>query len=185
MTIIKNGSTGDTLIINDEGHALVLAEEEAEAAHFALLGKTFIISSGFITCSASADTTTAIIYIKNTSTVQDIHIGHLRTCGEVAFKWVMKKGATGLSTENVTTATNTKLNDQSPLVAITYSGAQNATVTGGDQIATWINGVGHSDPNFRGALIIPANQTLTLEAIPFEAVTGGSEACITMECWQD
>lgn len=183
MTVIKNGATGDTLIVNAEGQAQVMAEVQGQATHNAELGNTFIISSGFISASATADTTSAILYVKNTSTTKKIHLGLFRTCNEAAMKWIMKTGATALSSETLVTPLNSLVGDAATLDATVNIGAQNATVTGGTTFASWINNVGHSSPDYRGAIILNPNQTFTLECLPFASVA--AEVCITIECWQD
>lgn len=183
MSVIKNGSTGDIMIVNNEGQASVIAETQPQAAHHALEGRSFIIHSSFISASATADQTSAIIFIKNTSTTQNLYLGRLRTCGEAAMKWIMKYGATGMSAETSIVAENMNIGNQTPLDADIRFGAQDSTVTGGTVIATWINGVGHSDPNYRGSIILPANASVTLECLPFASVA--AEVCISIECWQD
>lgn len=185
MTIIKNGNTGDTWTINPEGQGLVRAEAQAQSAHNAISGRTFMISSGFASASATANTTSAALFIQNTSTTKNLYLGIVRTCGEVPFKWVMKSGATAMSSETSSSPLNMKLGDPTTLDAIVNIGAQDATVTGGAVLMTWINGVGHSSPDYQGSLILGANETITLEVLPFESVVGGSEACISIECWQD
>lgn len=185
MQITGNGATAHVVQVNDEGQLSTISEIEVLAAHNAKFGRSFMISSGFSSASATADTTSAALYIKNTSTTKNLYLGITRTCGEVAFKWVMKTGATGMSTETLVTPLNMKLGDANTLDAIVYIGTQDATVTGGTQFMTWINSAGHSSPDYEGAVILGANQTMTLECIPFESVAGGSEACISIECWQD
>ena len=182
MTVIKNGSTGDTLIINTEGQASVLSESLPQSAHNSNFGRTFVIESGFISSSATADTTSAILFIKNTSTTKNLYFGLFRTCNEAAMKWIMKTGATALSSETPVTPQNSQIGNALILDATVNMGAQNATVTGGTEFATWINGTGHSIPNNNGALILGANQTLTLECLPFASVA--AEVCVTIECWQ-
>ena len=182
MSVIKNGANGDTLVINSEGQAEVHAEIQAQAAHHTLKGNTFMIKTGFIASSATADTTTAMLYIKNTSTTKNLYLGITRTCGEVALKWTMKTGATAMSTETAIVPQNTLVGSAVTMDATVNVGAQNATVTGGTEFMTWINGAGHSDPDYKGAIVLQANQTLTLECAPFASVSG--EACISIEGWQ-
>ena len=181
-TLQSSGVVAHGLVINEEGQAFTHSEVEAQAAHHAKSGHGFVVQTGFIASSATADTTTAMLYVKNTSTTQNIYIGIARTCGEVALKWIMKTGATGLSTENVITGKNLLIGSPKTIDATIYKGAQNATVTGGTEYTTWINGAGHSDPDYKGAIILGANQTMTLECLPFASVSG--EACLSIEVWQ-
>lgn len=185
MIITNAGTAPNGLRVNNEGQALTLSETQTLAAHNTEAGRTFTISSGFASASATADTTSAALFVRNDSTTKNLYFGHFRTCGEVAFKWLMKTGATGLSSETAITPQNNLVGDPTTLDATVYIGAQDATVTGGAQFATWINNTGHSQPDNAGAFILKANQTMTLEVIPFGSVTNGSEACITIEVWQD
>lgn len=180
--INRDGHTYTGQIINDEGQALVQSESHSEARHHSVKGDAYLIKTGFVASSATADTTSAMLYVKNTSTTKSIFFGHFRTCGELAFKWIMKTGATAMSAENSVVPINMLVGSPKTMDAIVNVGAQGATVTGGTEVATWINGVGHSNPDLRGGLILLPNQVITLEVLPFASVSG--EACVTIECWQ-
>ncbi len=182
MSTIRDAHTHVSQIVNSKGQALVQAESHAEARQHSGLGDAYLIKTGFIASSATADQTTAMLYVKNTSTTKNIFLGHLRTCGELAFKWILKKGATAMSAETAVVPVNMMLGSPKVLVATVNIGAQDATVTGGTEIATWINSIGHSNPDLRGSLILLPNQAITLEVLPFANASG--EACITIECWQ-
>ena len=177
------GSGGYQLEITSDKQAKVLAETHSEARFHSEKGEVFLVHSGFVVSSAVADTFASIIYIKNTSTTKDIHIGHLRTCNEVAAKWRMKVAATSISNSTATTANNMNSSSTITLDATIEYGAANSTTTGGDEMSTWIQpGPGHSEPNLSGALILGPSSTLVLEMAPFASVAG--EVCINIECWQ-
>jgi hypothetical protein len=182
--IIEDGQgNGRLAYVTNQGQQVVVAESHSESRHqSAAFGNSFLIKSGFITASATADTTSAIIYIKNISSTKSILFGHLRTCGEAAMKWRAKIGATGLSSSTAVTPSNMNIASSIELDATVEFGAQNATVTGGTEYATWINNTGHSEPDLAGALILGPNDTFTLEAIPFASVA--AEVCTTIEVWQ-
>ncbi len=183
MTIIRDPASSEGLKVTDEGQAIVLAEVHTEARHHSITGEVFILSSGFITSSATADTFAAILYIKNTSTTKSINVGYFRTCNEVASKWRLTKNPTSISNSTSVTAENINFASPITLDATVEYGAANSTVTGGTVLGTWIqNGPGHSDPDFSGAMILGPNDSFCLEMAPFASAAG--EVCTTIEVWQ-
>jgi hypothetical protein len=50
----------------------------------------------------------------------------------------------------------------------------------GIEVPTWINNIGHSQPDFEGSLILKPTSSIALSVKP--AVAG--DVCLTIECWQ-
>lgn len=166
-----------------DGQALVQAEVHTEGRHHSERGETFIVRSGFITSSATADTFASIIYLKNTSTTKQVHIGYLRTCNEVAAKWKFIRNPTSISNSTAVIPLNMNFTSAIMMDATTEVGSATSTTTGGSEMGTWIQGgPGHSDPNFSGSFIIGPNDSFALEMAPFASVAG--EVCTTFEVWQ-
>jgi len=183
MTILRDPASSEALRITSTGQANVLAEVHTEARHHSISGEVFIISSGFVTSSATGDTFAAILYFKNDSTTKSVNVGYFRTCNEVASKWRLTKNPTSISNSTAVTPENINFNSAVTLDGTTEYGSATSTVTGGTVLGTWIqNGPGHSDPDFGGALILGPNDSFCLEMAPFASVAG--EVCTTIEVWQ-
>lgn len=183
MSVIKDGRTGRTLVINDEGQALTLSETQTEARHVAEDGNTFLLASDFAVTATVADDFTNIMYLKNESTTMDIHVGYLRSCNEVAGKWQMHFNPTALGTSALT-AQNTQLGNSTPLSSTiqTFSNA-GTTFVDGTIFAQWIQGgPGHSIQPFDGSLILPPLTAIGFDFAPFGTTAG--DACVTMQVWQ-
>ncbi len=183
MTIIRDASTQKAAIVDSEGFLYSLSQVHTEARHNAGLGRSFLLSSGFVTCSATGDTFASIFYFKNSSTTKVIHFGYFRTCNEVPAKWRMIKNPTSISNSTAITPLNLNFESNVVLDATAEFGSATSTTTGGTEIATWIQpGPGHSDPDWAGGLILGPNDSIALEMAPFASVAG--EVCITNEVWQ-
>lgn len=178
-----NGGGGHFLEINKDGQALTQSEIHKEIKQHSTIGEAFVITSGFISVSATADQTSALLYIKNTSTTKSILINRVQPNSEVAAKWRLKVDPTGLSASTATAAVNMNRSSSNTLDATVEYGAQDATVTGGTVLADWIVPGGAADFSLEGALILGPNDSLAVEVIPFAAATGG-EASVNVECWQ-
>jgi hypothetical protein len=74
---------------------------------------------------------------------------------------------------------NLSVGDPKTLIANTYKGADAKTVTG-TEVPTWINGIGHSQPDFAGSLILGPTASIAFSVKP--AAVG--DVCLTVECWQ-
>lgn len=176
------GDGGWKARITDEGQIYVITESHTEARHKAEEGKVFMIASGFAASPASADDFTNVLYVKNTSTTKDIHIGYLRTCNEVSGKWRILDAPTALGTSALT-ASNSNRSNATPLVATVQAfSTAGTTFTDGTAIGQWIQGAGHSIQPFDGSYILGPNDSFGLEFAPFNGTAG--EMCVTLQCWQ-
>lgn len=178
-----DGNTEQTLRINAEGQAYVLSEVHTEARHRSNDGDLYLGKSGYVTSSASADVFSVIYWLKNDSTTKDIHIGHLRTCNELTGRWRMIVDSTAVSSSTTVVPLNMNRGKKSNVLDATAEyGVAGATLTGGAEIATWINADGHSTEDFAGSIILGANDTIAFEYAPFAATA--NPVCVTMEIWQ-
>lgn len=182
--IIEDGQgKGQLAYVTNEGQIFVLAETHSESRHHSGLGETFILSSGFITSSAVADTFVSIIYFKNTSTTKNMHVGFFSTWSEVSSKWKLIKSATSISNSTATTAANMNISSPKTLEATVEYGSATSATTGGTTIAEWISpGPGFSANNFNGSFILGPTDVFVLEMAPFAAAAG--EVSVLAEVWQ-
>ncbi|MDH5426194.1 MAG: hypothetical protein OEY29_14490 [Gammaproteobacteria bacterium] len=168
-----------------DGQSLVQSESLTEARYHAGKGEVFILSSGFATTPAAADDFTNILYLKNDSTTDDINLGYLRTCSEVAGKWQWVEAPTALGATAIT-AINMNRGSRKTLTATIQSySAAGVTFTDGTRTdyPQWIQGgPAHSLQPFEGSFIIGPGDSFGLEFAPFSATAG--EACISLQLWQ-
>jgi len=183
MTIIRDPRTGDGSAVNSEFQLSVISESLTEARHVAAEGDTYLISSGFATTAALADDATNILYVKNTSTTLNMHLGYLRTCNEVAGFWQWIDNPTALATTAITPVNMLRGNSK-PLTSIvqTFSVA-GTTFTDGTSTdyPQWIQGEGHSIQSFEGSMILGPDQAFGIEFAPFGTTAG--IACATLQVW--
>lgn len=129
-------------------------------------------TDGFIDIT-TINTETGIIHFVNNSN-SDLYMHSLRTCGTQVQKIkVYKNATTGTLISAATVAGKGNLNFTStntPSVTV-YKGADLATLTDGTLIGQHINGIGHSNEPFDGALILGKGDSLS---ITFELAIAGS-----------
>lgn len=184
MPTNRDPSSKQGQITNSGGQSFVLSESHTEARHEAEAGRAFIIGSGFIVHSDTADTFKAMLYIENTSDEKEIHLGYLRTCNEVPGKWQLHKGVTAISSGSPVAPLNMNGGKKKSLTATVTAGGSASDFTGGTIYPQWIQGgPAHSIQPFDGSYIMGPGDTLGLSFAPFAAATS-NEACITMQLWQ-
>ena len=121
----------------------------------------------------TTDTETGNLYIKNTGT-RNILVHSIRTCGTVVSLWKMyTNSTTGTLISAATDAYVNNLNLSSNNVSTVnaYRGVNGSTVTNGTFFEQWINGTGHSEEFFNGALIISPQKSI---ALTVEVATAGT-----------
>lgn len=152
--------------------AVQVSEDDAQAYEFA--------TGAFITL-ANDTNEHAIFYLKNTSSTKHLHIDDIRTCGTAVTKWLFYKNDTGgdlISDANAGTEVN--LNFSSAQVAeadVWAASASGKTRSGGAIFSQHIDGVGHSNVEFKGSLILGTNDSITVTAT-LESAAAGQEVCV-------
>lgn len=181
MTVNRDPNTGFGQSVNIEGQAITLSEVQTEARHVAEEGKLFLFASNIIPLTTTGSFS-AVFLIKNGSTSKDLHVGKLRTCGNVLCEWLMYHTITAgtlLTDEAAGLETNMLIGSTTPFNGDIYSGGDLKTVTG-ILMASWINNAGHSQPDLDGALILPPLSSIAFAAKPAAA----GDVCLTIEAWQ-
>lgn len=108
----------------------------------------------------------AIFFLKNTSATKSLFIHEIRTCGTATIKWVLYKNDTGgtlISDANAGVEVNHNFSSANVADADVWTAsAAGKTRSGGSWMSQHIDELGHSELNFAGALILGANDSLTL-----------------------
>jgi len=181
MTIVRDPYTMQGGKINAEGQQVGQVETHVEAREHAEKGEAFWLATGFIALTTTGSFN-AVFYLKNTSESKNIHIGKLRTCSNQICEWKMAhtiSAGTLLTDETDAQQMNLNVLATTPLNANAYKGADGKTMTG-IEVPTWINGIGHSQPDFAGSLILKPTASIAFSVKPAAA----GDACLTLECWQ-
>jgi hypothetical protein len=135
-----------------------------------------LCTNGFISLTTTG-AAQALMYIKNTSTTDHLHIENIRACGEVPQKWIIYKNATGgtlISDQTAGASNNIFLSNDNAPDLNNYIGADGKTVTGGTLIDQFINRAGHSIEDFGGAMILEKNDSISLTC----EVTAAGDICL-------
>ncbi len=181
MTILRDPYTSQGGKINKNGQQVGQVEIHTESREHSEEGVAFWLATGFIALSTTGSFN-AVFYLKNTSETKNIHIGKLRTCSNQICEWKMAHTITaGTLLTDATAALQMNLNvgATTPLTANVYKGADAKTMTG-TEVPTWINNVGHSQPDFEGSLILKPTSSIGFSVKPAAA----GDVCLTIECWQ-
>lgn len=181
MTIVRDPYTMQGGKINAEGQQVGQVETHVEAREHAEKGEGFWLATGFIALTTTGSFN-ALFYLKNTSETKNIHIGKLRTCSNQICEWKMAHTITAgtlLTDETDAAQMNLNVGATKTLIANVYKGADGKTITG-IEVPTWINNIGHSQPDFAGSLILKPTSSISFSVKP--AVAG--DVCLTVECWQ-
>lgn len=166
MQMQDGTGTGYQAKVDARNRQHVFAYSRRDSADAAIrLGQAYEFATGLFV----APTTTAehaVLHLKNTSATLALLIETIRTCGSVAQKWILYKNDTGgtiISDANAGVEQN--LNFQSTNVAdadVWAPSAAGKTRSGGSWLSQWMNGVGHSEIEFKGGLVLGRNDSLTL-----------------------
>lgn len=181
MTTTRDPYTGQGGRVNKDGQVVGEVETHAEARVHSEEGVAFWIATGFIPLTTTGSFN-AIFLLQNLSETKNIHIGKLRTCSNQVCEWKMFHTITGgtlLTDETAAPRMNLLVGSSKTLVANAFVGADAKTVVG-TEVPTWINGVGHSQPDFEGSLILGPTASIAFSVKPAAA----GDACLTIECWQ-
>lgn len=181
MTVIRDPLTHEGARVNGKGQLKGVVEVHAEAREHSDEGVAFWLATGFIALTTTGSFS-GVFYLKNTSEDKRIRIGKLRTCSNQVCEWKMLHTITAgtlLTDETAAPQMNLLIPSPQPLNADVYKGADGKTVTG-VEVPTWINGVGHSQPDFEGSLSLAPQASIAFAAKPAAA----GDVCLTIECWQ-
>lgn len=181
MTILRDPYTMQGGRVNGEGQQVGQVEMHVEAREHSEKGEAFWLATGFIALTTTASFS-AIFYIKNTSETKNIHIGKLRTCANQICEWKMAHTITAgtlLTDGDAAAQMNLNVGATKTLIANVYKGADAKTMTG-IEVPTWINNIGHSQPDFGGSLILKPTASVAFSVKP----AAGGDVCLTVECWQ-
>ncbi len=144
------------------------------------LGESYEFATGAFVTLADDTNEHAILYLKNTSTTKALMIHELRTCGTATLKWILYKNDTGgtlISDANAGVEVNHNFSSANVAAADVWAAsASGKTRSGGSWMSQHIDELGHSEMHFAGALILGANNSLTLTAT-LEAAAAGVECC--------
>jgi len=184
MSIIRDASSGTAAKIDSEGSLLTTAVERPIIMHNSMNGDTFLISSGFVTSSATADDSRAIMYVKNTSTTKRMFLGFMTVGSEVPGKFLISKNPTSISNSTALTPANLNFTDATTLDATAEVGGATSDTTGGTEIMHWMQG-GPSvfASHYRGSIILGPNDSIAVEFAPFSAAAG--EVSLDLLAWTD
>jgi len=151
-------------------------------------GKAFVLHSGYTTLSTGSYS--AMFYVKNTSTTEEIHINTIRTCSTATgadqyTQWRLYKNPTAgtiIDTATAATAVNSNFGSTTSLTGTVYKGTDGATFTDGTMMATWTDASpGHSEQKVNGLIVLPPGQSIGLEAQPSAS---SIDACTSWTVWQ-
>ena len=136
----------------------------------------FYAISGFVALTTTVSFS-GIFYLQNAG--PSVHVHQLRTCGSVSAQWrLIKNPTTGTLISAGTSIPPQNINFTSPTQydgSVLY-GVDGSTIADGDALAQWINGVGHSNTLFDGAIILGNGDTMALEVQPAAA----GDVCVSV-----
>jgi len=178
MDIIEDGKGSGKKAEVDSNNRLRVNSTQHKEVHYASRyeGGAYDFSTGAYVTISSTDTETGLLYLKNTSTTQDLIITSIRTCAEAAHKVKLYKNPTGgtlISAADAGTSTNVNFKSANEASALIYKGAEGRTLTGGSVMTQHIMVAGHSNLEFNDALILGPGNSL---AITIELGVAG-DAC--------
>jgi hypothetical protein len=179
--IIRDPNTGQAVCVNKAGQLETQSENHAEARVHSEGEMAFWLATGILALT-STGVFNGLLYIKNTSETKNIHIGKLRSCSNQICEWKMFHTITAGTLKSDATAAaamNLKVGSTREIVADVFKGADGKTITG-IEVPTWINNVGHSQPDFAGSLILEPTESIAFSVKPAAA----GDVCMTVECWQ-
>lgn len=144
------------------------------------LAESYEFATGAFVTLANDTNEHAIFYLKNISATKSLFIHELRTCGTATIKWILYKNDTGgtlISDANAGVEVNHNFSSANVAAADVWAASGSGkTRSGGSWMSQHIDGLGHSNMHFAGALILGANNSLTLTAT-LEAAAAGVECC--------
>jgi hypothetical protein len=146
-----------------------------------LKGLSFEFASGAFLTLANDTNEHAVFYIKNTSTTHEMHIINARTCNTEICKWLLYKNDTGgtlISDVNAGIEVNHNFNSGNVAEAdVWQASGSGKTRSGGSIFSQWINGAGHSNVDYQGALVLGTNNSLTFTCTA-DVAAATIEACV-------
>lgn len=148
-------------------------------------GGCFIVASDFISLTTTGSFN-GLVYIKNTSTVQDLHIEKLRTCsdttGDLQLR-LIKNPTTGtlISDANSADVGNANFSSAVTFTGLAYAASGDGkTVTDGTNFSQFINrSPGHSIQEYEGVIILGPGNSIAVTAKPSTSLT----VCVELQCY--
>lgn len=175
--------------VDDEYRLHVQAITIPDPEFNAQFGKAFYLHSGYTTLSTGSYS--AVFFLENTSTTDEIHINTIRTCSTATgadqyVQWRLYKNPTAGTivspTPTEVTAINANFGSTTTMVGNVYKGADGDTFTDGTMMATWTDAApGHSEQKINGALVLPPGMSVGLEAQPSAS---SIDVCTSWTVWQ-
>lgn len=184
MAIIENGhGNGNTAKVDEEGQLRTRAQVHTEPRHHSEAGQVFSISSGFLVSGAVADTFNAFMFIKNLSTILNVHIGLIAFNSEVAAKWRMIKNPESMSNPTVITPENMNFSKVAAFDGLCQAGGATSAFTGGVELVPLMSPpTGSFFADLTGSLVLGPEDSLGIEMAPFAAAAG--DLSLGVQAWQ-
>jgi len=184
MSIIRDAGTGVAAHVNGEGKLQTTSVDVPHIMHHTEEGDTFMITTDFVTSSATADDSRSMFYLKNTSTTKRLFMGFLNTASEVSGKWIMVKNPTSISNSTAIGSENAHFSDSTTVSVAAEKGGATSDTTGGTAIGHWIQGAAQPFvANMKGSIVLGPNDSIAIEFAPFAAAAG--EVSVAMLVWAD
>lgn len=149
-------------------------------------GQSYLVVSDFISLTTTGSFN-GILYIKNTSTTQNLHIQSIRTCStETASvqQRLIKNPTTGtlISDANAGGKVNANFSSNNIFPGNVYAASGDGkTVTDGTNFTQFINrSPGHSIQEYTGAIVLGPSDSIALTAKPSAATTFCAEIQVYM-----
>ena len=189
ITQIEGGTgSGYRAKVDTENRLSTFSITETRLADIsARTGDAFILTSDFVSLTTTGSFS-GIMYIKNTSTTENIFVDRIRICGtgssmgSLQTKLVKNPTAgTLISDENAGISIPANLGSQEVFSGLNYAAsADGKTVTDGTQFSQFtIHLPGHTIQDYQGNLIIPGGASMGIALKP----SYSTEACIEIQCW--
>lgn len=176
-TTIKDGTgTGNQARITKNNRLSVDSITEERAVFNSInIGKTFVISTDYITFTGSTGVEYGLVYIKNNSDlVMNIH--HIKIYSDLAGDFTKVKvyrnptGGTLISGANLASIANLNFGSAEEFEGLAYEGTGGTlTVTGGEIFSRYYSGVGNQQAlmnMWNGALSMPKGSSIAIAVEP-------------------
>lgn len=172
--------------VNSRNKLLVRSTAEPiVAAVSAEQGLSYLLASDFISLTTTGSFN-ALMYVKNTSTNKNLHIGKIRTCssgsGFMQVRLIAQPtSGTIVSDANSSDLSNANLSSGNVFDGISYSASGDGkTITDGSNFAQFINmSPGHSVQDYEGSIVLGPSDSIGLTCKPSVATI----ICIEIQCY--
>jgi len=181
-----SGGGTNSMMVGDTGRAYVNAVSRETKLDAAEKGDGYWIHSHYVALTTTASFS-GILYLKNTHSTDEVHIGNLRTCGTGTgyLQWqIYKNPTTGtlISAGTAITPVNASFSSSNDMQADAIKGADALTITDGTLMGTWTDGTpGHSTTDLGGTIILGPGDSVAIDVKPSVA----QEVCTTWQVWTE